>query len=113
VSVVKRVYECTLQLTQLFEAHQERDEKILQIEELLAQRETLLKDMSGPYSDEEKELGKQILILNEKLDEYLKKEKVEIQIDINNLNKKKESNNKYANPYENVSTDGMFYDKRK
>jgi flagellar protein FliT len=41
------------------------------------------------------------------------REKLFIQKDIKDLSVKKESTGKYANPYQSMATDGMFYDKRK
>nr|WP_286183045.1 flagellar protein FliT [Bacillus sp. ISL-55] len=92
---------------------EERDEKILKVEELLEKREVLMKGIVPPYTLEDAELGRQIVQLNTRLDQLLIAEKIWIQKDIKNLQTKKESNTKYVNPYQNLSTDGMFYDKRK
>nr|WP_251027797.1 flagellar protein FliT [Bacillus sp. ISL-41] len=101
-------------MIQILQSYQgERDEKISKVEELLDRREVLMKEIVPPYTPEEAELGKQIVELNASLEQFLKTEKVSIQKDIKNLQAKKESNTKYVNPYQNLSTDGMFYDKRK
>jgi len=114
VSVVKEFHEATIELIQILQSSQgERDEKVLKVEELLDRREVLMKEIIPPYTLEEAELGKQIVQLNSMLEQLLKAEKVSIQKDIKNLQAKKESNTKYVNPYQNLSTDGMFYDKRK
>jgi flagellar protein FliT len=52
------------------------------------------------------------MLLNQQVDRLLMLQKQEIQRDIQEINKKKQSSNKYTNPYENLSIDGMFYDKR-
>lgn len=114
MSTVKEFHEATIELIQILQKPQgERDEKISKVEELLEKRETLMKEIAPPYTPEEAELGKQIVALNTRLDQLLKIEKISIQKDIKNLQAKKESNTKYVNPYQNLSTDGMFFDKRK
>ncbi|WP_353654037.1 flagellar protein FliT [Bacillus sp. ISL-55] len=114
VSAVKDFYEATLELIQILQKPlEERDEKILKVEELLEKREVLMKGIVPPYTLEDAELGRQIVQLNTRLDQLLIAEKIWIQKDIKNLQTKKESNTKYVNPYQNLSTDGMFYDKRK
>ncbi|ESU34165.1 hypothetical protein G3A_02535 [Bacillus sp. 17376] len=114
MSAVKKFYEATKELIEILQKPQEdRDEKISKVEELLDRREFLMKEIVPPYTPEEMELGKQIVQLNARLEQLLKDEKVLIQKDIKNLQAKKESNTKYVNPYQNLSTDGMFYDKRK
>lgn len=91
----------------------DRDERIDRIMQLLDQREELLSQIQPPFSDEEIQLGRQSMILNQHLDQLLLLQKQEIQRDIKELNQKKKTSNKYTNPYENLSTDGMFYDKKK
>lgn len=113
MSIVKQAYDCTLDLMRILQADMDRDEKINQVETALEKREQLLQRMAGPYSEEEKQLGQQLIQLNQKLTEILTMEKMLIQKDIKDLSVKKESNDKYVNPYQNISTDGMFYDKKK
>ncbi|MGE7670061.1 flagellar protein FliT [Peribacillus sp. NPDC097077] len=91
----------------------ERDERIDRIMQLLDQREELLSQIQPPFSAEELQLGRQSMRLNQQVDQLLLLQKQEIQRDIKELNQKKKTSNKYTNPYENLSTDGMFYDKKK
>lgn len=115
MSPVQAFYEATKRLLHLLESNKPdgRDERIVLIEELLSERESLIRKIQSPYSDEEKELGKQLIQLNQKVTALLTREKTAIQKDLKQLNVKKESTNKYINPYQSLSTDGMFYDKRK
>lgn len=114
MSALKQFYQITTELIQLIGKPQgEREEKITRVEELLDQREALMKEIIPPYTPEEAELGKKLIQLNAKLTQLLQAEKISIQKDIKSLQAKKESNTKYVNPYQNLSTDGMFYDKRK
>ncbi|MFJ7831966.1 flagellar protein FliT [Peribacillus sp. NPDC097284] len=91
----------------------ERDDRIERITKLLDRREAFLSHIKPPFSDEELQLGRQSMLLNQQVDQLLLLQKQEIQRDIKELNQKKKTSNKYTNPYENLSTDGMFYDKKK
>lgn len=114
MSAVRQFYQLTIELIQqLGKPQGERDEKITRVEELLDQRDALMKEILPPYTPEEMELGKKLIQLNARLTQLLLTEKISIQKDIKGLQAKKESNTKYVNPYQNLSTDGMFYDKRK
>ena len=64
------------------------------------------------FTGEEQQLGRAVMLLNQQVDHLLKLQKKEIQRDIQEINKKKRSSNKCTNPYESLSADGMFYDKR-
>jgi flagellar protein FliT len=112
MSAVERLYALTAGLIDRLEQGSGRDEKIGWVEAALEEREQLMQEMQPPYSKDEKELGKKLLTLNIRLSQLLQKEKALIQKDINGLSIKKESNNKYVNPYQSLATDGMFYDKR-
>ncbi|MBT2757193.1 flagellar protein FliT [Mesobacillus foraminis] len=112
MSAVRQVYQLTLQLIEVLQKDFNRDQKITLIEELLQKREDAMKGMAAPYTDEEKQLGKKLIELNQLLDRLLASEKNDIQKDLKELNVKKESSNKYVNPYQSLAVDGMFYDKR-
>jgi flagellar protein FliT len=112
VGPVSQFYERTEELISILESADERDGKISIVEALLDERESLMKEMVPPFSADEVEVGKKLVQLNIRLMQLLQSEKVLIQKDIKNLQTKKESNSKYVNPYENLSTDGVFYDKR-
>jgi flagellar protein FliT len=111
---VQSFYEATLELISTLENTKlERDAKISKVEALLEKRQQAMADMAPPYSEAEKELGAKLIKLNEKATELMRREKLFVQKDIKDLTVKKESSNKYINPYQSMATDGMFYDKRK
>lgn len=114
MSALTQFYEATARLIEVLEKSTDidRDEKISLVKGLLEKREALVAEIVGPYTEEEKRMGAKIVELNKTLTRLLSLEKVFIQKDIKNLTHKKETNNKYANPYQNLSTDGMFYDKK-
>lgn len=107
-------HEATKQLIELLQQDKLlRDVRIEKIHNLLDQREELLTKFQPPFSQQEKELGKQLVELNQQVEQLLQKQKQEIQQDLKQLHIQKETNHKYMNPYESLSIDGVFYDKRK
>lgn len=112
MGAVSQFYELTVELIRILSSAEERDGKIAQVQSLLDQRESLMKEMVPPYTSDEVETGQKLIQLNSRLLQLLQTEKILIQKDIKDLQTKKESNTKYVNPYQNLSTDGMFYDKR-
>ncbi|MET3317737.1 UNVERIFIED_ORG: flagellar protein FliT [Peribacillus simplex] len=112
MGAIQHFYEATNHLLFTLENEQDRDRKIEKVEALLEEREKLMAGIQPPFSDSEKDLGKKLIELNEKVSQLLEEQKVEIQRDIKQLSLKKESTNKYVNPYQSLSTDGVFYDKR-
>ena len=114
MEVIQAFYQATNQLIELLQQDKlDRDVRIEKIQNLLDQREALLKSIQPPFSQAEQELGKQLVELNQQVEQLLQKQKQEIQQDIKQLHIQKESNQKYTNPYESLSIDGVFYDKRK
>ncbi|SFC24279.1 flagellar protein FliT [Bacillus sp. OV322] len=91
----------------------ERDEKIAGIQELLNQRDEVMKHISPPFSSADQELGRKLKVLDARVIQLLNEQKAIIQKDLKQLSAKKESSRKYVNPYQSLATDGMFYDKRK
>lgn len=116
MSVVLDMHSLTKQLYVLIQtlpSSEERDLYIERLEGLLEQRQQLLPQIQPPFSVEEQQLGQEIVQMNQVIDGQLKQRKEEVSVDIRKLKQKQQKTNKYANPYENLSFDGTFYDKRK
>ncbi|PKR86268.1 flagellar protein FliT [Heyndrickxia camelliae] len=90
-----------------------RDKAMEKMQELLNKREQLLPLIKPPFTEKEVLVGKQLIEQQKELDKLLLRIKQDIKEDINGLSKKKTSMKRYINPYENMQTDGFFYDKRK
>ncbi|CAH0237460.1 hypothetical protein SRABI96_02839 [Peribacillus sp. Bi96] len=112
--MIQTFHDLTAELLAVLEdqAMAERDDKIERIIQLIDQRDELLSQIKPPFTGEEQQLGRATMLLNQQVDRLLMLQKQEIQRDIQEINKKKQSSNKYTNPYENLTIDGMFYDKR-
>lgn len=113
MSAVRQFHDLTVQLIKFLESSASRDEKIQKTTELLEKRQQLMAEIIPPFSNEEKEIGAAAIALNKKLNDLLFKEKILIQKDLKELNRRKKSTNKYENPYNSLFIDGVFYDKRK
>jgi flagellar protein FliT len=91
-----------------------RQSVINEINMLLLEREKHMNTIAEPYSEEELELGKKIIPLNQTIQEKMNLLFFQLKTEMKQVKKQKNSNRKYTNPYENVQTvDGMFWDKRK
>ena len=87
-----------------------RDETIERIEELLDEREKLQLEMVGPFTEEEKAYGKQLVELEADVQLNLAAFTKRIRGDISESQSKKENMKSYVNPYSNVARDGTYYD---
>ncbi|OMP65776.1 cell division FtsA domain-containing protein [Domibacillus epiphyticus] len=110
---VRDCHIVTKRLLDLLEAvEQDRDSQIEQAEELLDQRALLLPEISPPFTEVELKLGREINLMNQEIEERLARLCNAVKDDLKEVGAKKQSMNKYSNPYEALQTDGVFYDKR-
>src|SRR4051812_15725252 len=114
MKAIQALQEATYQLIEFLKQEKlDRDVRIEKIQSLLDQREELLGTIQPPFTQEQKELGRKLVELDQQVQQLLQKQKQEIQKDLKQLHMKKESNQKYTNPYESMPVDGLFYDKQK
>ncbi|WRP06156.1 flagellar protein FliT [Rossellomorea aquimaris] len=115
MSSVLLCYTITKQLKEALEKvnDENREATIEEVETLLEKRQSVLGTVKPPYTQDEQELGKQMIAWNQQIDRQLAQLRLEIKRDMNGLTKKKTSVLKYSNPYESLQYDGMFYDKKK
>jgi len=106
-------FDLTVQLVKLYQSEGERDERIQETERLLALREKAMKNGVLPSLDTDRELLQKCKQINDHLNGLMTQEKLNIQKDMKELKAKKDSTNKYVNPYSNYNPDGMFYDRKK
>lgn len=113
VNGLQLFFDLTVQLIKLYQTGGDRDERIHETERLLALRDEAMKNTTPPSTDAERDLIQKCKQLNDHLNGLMNQEKLNIQKDMKDLKTKKESTNRYANPYENYNPDGMFYDRKK
>ncbi|GGB43756.1 flagellar protein FliT [Fictibacillus barbaricus] len=90
-----------------------RESYIERLNELLEQRQVAMNQLPSSYSAEEQRVGQMIIKLNESIDPLLARQFEEIKHNLTIMKKKKVKNNQYANPYQTLSGDGMYFDKKK
>ena len=94
-------------------AEELRDATIEHVEKLLTERELLQPSIQAPFSKEEHEFGKELILLEKELQIKLALLSKDIRLDISGHQKKMDSSNAYMDPYSQVFRDGTFYDKKK
>lgn len=115
MSVINDLYQITQSLYQAVKNQIDKENRETQIDEitkLLNQRQELISQLNPPYTEGENKLGLEIVKLNKVIDHQLNKIFNDIKTDIKELKTKKEKSMKYANPYDSLSIDGMFFDKK-
>ncbi|MBU8881205.1 hypothetical protein BGM26_19970 [Bacillus sp. FJAT-29790] len=90
----------------------EREEYIGTIHQLLDEREQLLSQLPDLHALNEN-VKEELIQLETKIQSLLSNQKSAIKQDLQLLQLQKKKTNKYADPYGNVSVDGMFLDKKK
>ncbi|MFE1243056.1 hypothetical protein ACFW35_02900 [Fictibacillus sp. NPDC058756] len=91
---------------------EEREPYIERLNEMLDQRQAIMGKLPATYSDEEQRLGQMIVKMNETIEPLLVRQFEEIKHNLSIMKKKKEKNVQYANPYQTLSADGMYFDKK-
>jgi flagellar protein FliT len=89
-----------------------REPYIERLNEFLEQRQVIMNKLPAVYSEEEQQMGKMIVKVNETIDPLLTRQLEEIKHNLSLMKKKKEKNVRYANPYQTLSADGMYFDKK-
>lgn len=113
---LQKLYEETLRLKEILEEpiqSSDRDTLISKVNEIIEKREVLMEEITPPFTNAEKELGKKVVALNEPIQERMQVIFNSLKKDIQQMKKQKRSNMSYTNPYKNVNTmDGMFLDNK-
>jgi len=109
-------YQVTKETIEMLEGEEwekNREEVIGKLDRSILKREKLQLEIKPPFTEEDQALGERCIALNQRLSELMGIKKEEIAADIKRVKQQKRHNQKYANPYDSVMTDGFYYDKRK
>src|SRR5690625_4810310 len=86
---------------------------ITEAKTLIEERGSMKEELTPPFSEQEKSLGKKIVEINVQIEKKMEILFASLKQDIRKINKQKESNRSYINPYGNIkSTDGMYLDSK-
>lgn len=91
-----------------------REKTIEQIDYLIEMRGKYLQKVAPPFTEEEKEVGRQIIDKNVFIQKKMDCLFSNLKDEMRQVKQKKQSNRSYLNPYKSVQAlDGMFMDKKK
>jgi flagellar protein FliT len=112
--VLQEIYDQTVKLDALIKSYEckDRDAFIEKLQRLLDSRETLLKELPDHCSDSDRQIGRKIEEMNQRINQSLQFIKQEITNDMSQFRHRKKTVNRYRNPYSGPTRDGMFLDKR-
>ncbi|MCY7783401.1 flagellar protein FliT [Bacillus sp. FSL H8-0515] len=91
----------------------ESDELLKQIEDFVAKRSDLIQEISLPLSDEERKQIKLVLTWDQLIVKEMERLKQSIAAELQQVKRKRVMHTTYLNPYNNLTIDGTYYDKRK
>lgn len=111
---IKKLLDLTEKMLQQFDEENDREKMIEMYEQFVDEREPLIKELKGSFTDEEEQLGVKLVQADKELQQKVGQFFDSIAKDYSEVKKKKISNQKYTNPYDKVySRDGAFIDKKK
>ncbi|WP_068673068.1 flagellar protein FliT [Oceanobacillus sp. Castelsardo] len=114
---LQSVFDITVKMKNILDENissNDREARIEQLNNLLLQREPLLEQLTPPFSEEEDQLGKKLVRLNQEVQYLMDQLFSTLKIEMKQMNRQKKSNKNYTNPYHNVQVmDGMYLDKKK
>ncbi|WP_240374395.1 flagellar protein [Bacillus piscicola] len=93
---------------------EKRESYLEQLDLLLEERALLLDQLTGKqtFSEGEKRLGQEMMKMNEGINRRMTETKGTMRLDIQHLQRKKESGQRYEKPYDGPTIDGVFFDKK-
>lgn len=113
---LEEIYNLTKRMEETLDqsiTSQNRESIIKEITALIEKRGTSMDKLTPPFLVEEKLLGKKVVKLNENIEKEMESLFETLKKDMRQVNKQKESNRTYINPYGNIkSTDGMYLDSK-
>lgn len=110
------LYDCTRRLYIHLKQglpKKEREAFLGAIQELLDERQGWINSLPPTFRAPEASYAKELLAYDREIQEMLKVMFETIRTDIHQFKKKRTTNKRYANLYQNGNVDGMFLDKRK
>lgn len=91
-----------------------RDQVLTEVNQVLDQRDLLLKNIKPPFSEQASKLGTSIMKKDKEIQLKLDYLFLELKGELRDVKKQKTSTEKYLDPYRHVATnDGSYWDKKK
>ncbi|MEC5422852.1 flagellar protein FliT [Virgibacillus sp. C22-A2] len=114
---LRDLHRITIELKEVLEQEttsKNRESIIEKVNLLVEQRGSHLQELAAPYTMEEKQTGRELVLINEEIQDKMQLLFNELKSEMKQMKKQKKSNRTYSNPYEKIqSLDGMFMDSKK
>lgn len=115
---LEELLEMTTEMVDVLEQYEkqsiDRSTTIEKMTTLIERRDEIMNELKPPYTDEEMEIGKKVIELNEQITEKMEQIYKLVKEDMSKVKKKKAYNPSYINPYGNLrTTDGLYIDSKK
>ncbi|NBJ69605.1 MULTISPECIES: flagellar protein FliT [Clostridia] len=111
------LYNITQELYDLLQQEtdsKEREALIAKVNNLMEERGKQMDLLFPPYSEAEKATAQEVIRLNQLIEPCMHSLFDALKLEMKQVKKQKQSNRKYANPYETIQArDGMFLDRKK
>ncbi|MBB6453617.1 flagellar protein FliT [Salirhabdus euzebyi] len=114
MSAVKQMHQLTAEMKhKISDSTIDSDKLLEEINSFLEQRDSLIKGVKPPYTEEEQVLGNELVQLDKEIQATLQTLLLKLKGSMKQVQNQKGNTQKYMNPYKNLSNiDGMFFDKR-
>ncbi|KWZ66526.1 flagellar protein FliT [Bacillus altitudinis] len=113
MSIVDQLYDQTLKMAAEIEANPQSETLVEDFDAFLVERDELMRDIQHELSVQEKEKIKEIIQTDQLMAKQLTEIQNGIKADIQAIQRKKTKQLNYQNPYQPMTSDGVYYDKRK
>ncbi|MFJ5964431.1 flagellar protein FliT [Bacillus sp. NPDC093026] len=113
MNVVDQLYGQTLKMAAEIESNPQSETLVEDFDAFLIERDELMRDIQHELSLQEKEKIKEIIQTDQKMAKQLTEIQKGIKADIQAIQRKKSKQMNYQNPYQPITSDGVYYDKRK
>ena len=113
MSIVDQLHDQTLKMAAEITANPQSDTLVEDFDAFLIERDELMRDIQHELTDQEKEKIKEIIQTDQQMAKQLTVIQNGIKADIQAIQKKKTKQLNYQNPYQPMTSDGVYYDKRK
>lgn len=110
---IDQLYTETQSMLSHIQQTTESDELLKEIEDFVAKRSELIQEISLPLSKEEQKQMKLVLEWDQAIVEEMGRLKQSIAAELQQVKRKRTMHTTYLNPYNNITIDGRYYDKRK
>lgn len=116
MDALQHLYKITKQMSHLFRqkiTSENRDQMMMEMNQLLDEREKVFKQLQPPYTASDRKMGQKILRLNEEVEKKMQKVFHELRNELQIVKKHKKSNQSYLNPFKDTqNVDGVLLDRK-